>query len=120
VSGDEIHRATYGRVPTGLLFSALPDRAKVLYGVLTRYADQFNRAFPSRRRLAENLHCSTDSVDRAIRTLEAKGWLRVEHQDSEHGDPDTNRYSLLNPDPTQDSEGVAARLRPRVAAPVRT
>jgi hypothetical protein len=71
---------TFGRVPTWLLDAPVSDRAVRLFALLTRYADREGRGFPGRRALAERLHCSVDSIDRALRELVAAGAVRVEER----------------------------------------
>ena len=76
-------------VPEWLLDAEVSDRAKVLYAILARHADaKDGTAFPRRRTLARRLHCSVDSVDRAVRELTEMGALVREHRydDDEGGD----------------------------------
>lgn len=68
----------YTLVPEWLLDAEVSDRAKVLYALLGRYADDDGRAFPARRTLAKRLRCSVDSIDRATRELTDAGFLLVE------------------------------------------
>src|SRR5690606_7348325 len=49
---------------------------------------------PSRRAIAGRMHCSRDTVDRALRELQAIGAVQVVPQISEHGDPTSNLYVL--------------------------
>ena len=57
-----------------LLDLDISDRAVRLYAVLARYADsQTHKAYPSRGTLAERLHCSKASVDRAAQELVDSG-----------------------------------------------
>lgn len=81
-------------VPEWVLFADISAQAIRLYAVLARYADQSNRANPSRRAIAERMHCSRDTVDRALRELQAIGAVQVVPQISEHGDPTSNLYVL--------------------------
>jgi hypothetical protein len=86
----------YGRVPRLLLRD--PDitaRAKVLYGLLDDYAGPEGRAFPSRAKIADSLGCSTDTVDRAVRELETRGWLHREVRRRDDRTYDSTLYSLL-------------------------
>jgi len=81
-------------VPEWVLDAEISAQAIRLYAVLARYADQSNRANPSRRAIAERMHCSRDTVDRALRELQAIGAVQVVPQTSEHGDPTSNLYVL--------------------------
>ena len=57
-----------------LLDLDISDRAVRLYAVLARYADsETHKAYPSRGTLAERLHCSKASVDRAAQELVDSG-----------------------------------------------
>jgi len=94
---------TFGRVPTELLTSDASDRACRLYALLTRYADQFDRCHPGRRRLAGELRCSEWTLDRAVRELVTAGWLAVEHRNVPGSrELTTNSYRLLQPDVVAD------------------
>jgi hypothetical protein len=92
-------------VPEWLLDSKVSDRAIRLYAVLVRYADTNGRAFPARKRLAERVHCSLDSVDRATRELVNVGVMTVIPRKNADGSPSSNDYLIL-------PGGVAAELRP--------
>lgn len=79
-------------VPEWVIDLDIPDRAFRLYALLARYADSDGTgAFPSRRRLAERLRCSTDSIDRGLRDLVAAGAIRREHRFAE-GRQTSNLY----------------------------
>ena len=67
----------YGRVPEALLYSDASDRACRLHAILTRWSDTKPDEHPTRRELAGFLHCSLDSVDRAIKELEGTGFLKI-------------------------------------------
>lgn len=57
-----------------LLDLPISDRAIRLYAILARYADnETHKAFPSRATLADRLHCSLASVDRASTELVKNG-----------------------------------------------
>lgn len=101
---------TFAITPTWVLdHPQLSDRAVRLYGVLARYADQRQAAWPARTTLAERLRCSTDSIDRAVRELVAAGAVSVERRRGPDGAPTSNLYRLAV---TQPPEGVAAGVRP--------
>ena len=60
-----------------LLDLDISDRAVRLYAVLARYADsETHKAYPSRGTLAERLHCSKASVDRAAQELVEAGAMK--------------------------------------------
>ncbi len=82
-------------VPEWLIFAGVSPQAIRVFALLAcRYADRSGVAFPSRRRLAGDLGISTDSIDRAIKELEAAGALSIEKRTAENGKPDTNIYRL--------------------------
>ena len=61
-------------IPEWITYADISDKAVRLYSVLARYADnQTHEAFPSRETLAERMHCSAKSVDRATAELIALG-----------------------------------------------
>lgn len=67
-----------------LLDLDISDRAVRLYAVLARYADsKTHKAYPSRGTLAERLHCSKASVDRAAQELvDAKAMTKQQRHNS--------------------------------------
>lgn len=86
-------------IPEWLLDADVSDRAIRLYAILARYADHNGEAFPSRKKLAERLKCSVDSVDRAKEELIRVKALIVEARHGEEGGQRSNLY-------------IVARLRP--------
>ena len=68
--------------------------------MLLRYGNTTGHRMPSRATLAARLHKkSTDTIDRALRELEALGALAVEHRATGTGRALTNRYHLLTARP---------------------
>ena len=118
-------RVPYSQIPEALLdraVSDVTDRACRLWGLLDRYAGDDGRAYPSRRTLAAQLGCSPDSLDRAIRDLEAHGWLTVERRVGREGERnEPSLYTLLDATPPS-RKGAASPSRngaATLAAPVR-
>lgn len=73
----------------------LSDRAVRLYGTLGGYADnQTHRCWPSRARLAADLHCSLNSIDRAARELLDAGAVTVQHRFDDNGNRMPNLWTL--------------------------
>lgn len=66
-----------GVYPHALEDSGVSDRAFRLWCKLSRYAQMPHGAVPKRATLADELGCSTWSLDRARRELEAEGWVSV-------------------------------------------
>lgn len=81
-----------------LLDAEISDRAKVLYGVLGRYADDSGYAFPGRKKIAERMRCSLSSLDRALDELVEIGALKVE-QRFRDGAQVSNGYVLVSVTP---------------------
>lgn len=126
-------------VPEWILYSEISDRAVRLYGVLARYADRATgKARPGWAELAKRMHCSPDSVDRAMRELVALGAVEITHRFREGPDGGRlrlpNVYLLVASPPSRTAAAtpldadtpLAAPLRPpsrtaaaTVAAPVR-
>lgn len=95
-------------VPEALIRdTTLSDRAVRLWCVLDRYAGSNGSAFPSRGRLADDLACSRDSIDRALTELCDGGWLVKEQRAAGA----TNDYVLMEGGGRTSAEGVAAPVR---------
>ena len=85
-------RRSFAQMPRELLLDrAVSDRAVRLWGILDRIAAGREAAIGSRAGLAESLGCSTASLDRARRELEAAGWLGVDRVDGE-----ASRYTVYD------------------------
>ena len=116
-----VEEQRFSILPEWVLDLEVSDAAIRLYAVLLRYGGSSGSRMPSRRTLAERLHRSVDSIDRAMRELESAHVVRVEHR--RHGLENlTNRYHLRTSDPAISSgagERVAADLRLPLAAPLR-
>lgn len=80
-------------VPAWVLDAAISDAAVRLYAVLARYGVSSGVRMPSRTTLATRMGKSPDSVDRALKELEALGAVEVERRSSA-GQRLTNRYHL--------------------------
>jgi hypothetical protein len=59
----------WAQVPEWVVTAPISDRAVRLYALLARRANSDSQAFPSRKYLAVNMHCSSKSVDRAMEEL---------------------------------------------------
>lgn len=112
-------RPPFAMVPERLLDSGLSDRAVRLYVLLDRYADEHDKAWPSRATMAKRLSCSEDSIDRAVKELVAAGWLTVHRRAAERA---TNHYFLLDRPRAGSRTGAESGSRKAaelLAAPVR-
>ena len=104
----------FALVPDWVIGAELSDAAFRVYSLLLRFGNGSGCRMPSRRLLAERMHRSVDSIDRAMRELEAQRIVRVEHRRRGRENL-TNRYHLRTTDPSRRSRGVrtvAADLRP--------
>ncbi len=100
---------TFAQIPDAVLYSTLSDRAVRLYAVIHKHTTLPGGAFPGRPRLAEMMHVSIDSLDRAIAELELSGFLDVQRR------PGTSNVYTL-PDPAK----VAAAVRLGSSSPAAT
>jgi hypothetical protein len=91
-------------VPEWVIDADLSDAAFRLYSLLLRYGNGSGSRMPSRRLLAQRLHRSTDSIDRALRELVVAGIVRVEHRRRGRLNL-TNCYHLRTTDPRGAGEG---------------
>lgn len=88
----------WAATPEWVLFHPdLSDRAVRLFGIIGRHANGMtDEAFPTRKTLAKECkNCSPDSIDRAVKELQAVGALVVEKRWTEEGDPTSNLYTLM-------------------------
>jgi len=69
---------TFACVPRALLIDRrVTDRDRTLWAYLASRGWRTGEVWASRVALAEALHCSTDSITRAVKRLTAAGWLDV-------------------------------------------
>lgn len=102
-------------VPEQLLEADLPATAVRLYGLLLRCPVVDGAHVQSRARLAERLHRSPDTVDRAVAVLVDAGWIQVAHRFSD-GQQIANAYVVM-PTPMGGPDEVAASEASVTAAP---
>lgn len=86
----------YAMVPEWLLATDVSANAIRLFAVLAaKYADREGLAYPSRRRLREDMgNVSLDTIDRAVADLVRIQALTVEPRRSDDGDPTSNLYTI--------------------------
>jgi hypothetical protein len=106
-AGDQllVEDQRFAIIPEWVIDAELSDAAFRLYSVLLRYGATSGQRMPARRTLAERLHRSVDSVDRAMRELQSHRIVRVEHRrrGREHL---TNRYHLRTTNPARDPRAL--------------
>jgi hypothetical protein len=124
-------RRSFAQMPRDLLLDrAVSDRAVRLWGILDRIAAGREAAIGSRAGLAESLGCSTASLDRARRELEAAGWLGIDRVEGEASrytvyDFKTESTALITGDYTQmgvftGDEGPSSPVTNPPSSPVNT
>lgn len=94
-------------IPHYVLFSDVSMRAKLLFGVIQTYlTGREGSAFPSRKRLAEQLDTSTASIDRALAELKEIGAVEPITRTRDDGGQTSNEYVLYFDEPaTQERRG---------------
>ena len=85
-------------VPEWVITADVSDAAFRLYSMLLRFGNTSGRRMPSRALLANRLHRSVDSIDRALRELSSTGIVRVEHRRTGRVNL-SNRYHLRTTPP---------------------
>lgn len=85
------NQTNFALIPEWVLFADISPQAIRLYAVLNRHAARNGHARPGRPRLAELMHISTDTVDRAMKELVAIGAVTVTPQEK-NGHPAANDY----------------------------
>lgn len=88
-------RPPFACVPRELVESPeVSAQAVRVYALLTRYADLPNGAVPTLARLADTAGVTQQTVRRAVRELQAAGWVAVEHRAEPDRGQTSNRYHL--------------------------
>ena len=68
---------------------------KLTYIMLCKFANNQHQCFPSRKTIAELADCSVKSVDRAIKELIKRGYIRKVKRKTKKGDYTSNLYEIL-------------------------
>lgn len=89
---------------------ALKAAAKAVAAVLGCYADEDGFCWPARQTIADHLGISIDTVDRALASLCAGGYLEKAARHTREGDRDSNGYLFRYDLPT---EAAIRRMRER-------
>ena len=88
---DPVSAGGFTQVPNMLLNNAeLSAQAKIAYAKLLSYAWHNNMVFPGQERMATETGTSQPTIARAIKELEAQGWLAIKRR----GQGKTNVYVL--------------------------
>ena len=80
-----------------------------IYAVLARYANRkTGECWPAIARIQRTLNLGRSTVKRYLHRLQVAGLISIEERWDEEGDRTSNRYTLLDPDPT----AIAQRQEP--------
>ena len=89
-----VERGPFEMIPHWILDEDLSANAIRLYLLLRRHGDRAGRCFPSRKRLAEQMHTSPSTVDRARMELVEVGAICERLRSSGDGDYTSNEYHV--------------------------
>lgn len=113
-----VYSEPFALVPEWLLDADISDRAVRLFGILHRYGGADGKAFPGRKRLADRLRTSVDSIDRATAELVKVGAVIVQPSFRTDGSQTSNNYWLWPCNPASTSEAPGPHASPHPSAPV--
>lgn len=105
---------TWFRVPRDAfaVFRGVGGAGLAVYLMLASYADQDGRSYPSVGSMATALGLTRRAIQKALRSLEVKGYIVVERGAAEGRNPSTNRYRLLPIPPVTGRTGVPPQTVP--------
>lgn len=77
--------AHYYKLPDGVFFLNVPDKAKLIYAFLLDLSElpkskETGYVFPKNKTIATKFHTNTKTVERHLQTLERQGLIRIERQ----------------------------------------
>ena len=75
----------------------LPHRAVTVYMYLKEWTNKEGICWPAVSTISRELRLSRSTIQRALRDLEAAGWLSKEPRWRENGSSSSNRYHIINP-----------------------
>jgi len=84
----------YTTIPEWILDADISPYAVRLFGVLSRYVGSNEAAWPSRKLLAERMHCNIKTVDSSIKELVELGAISTTKRKREDGSYTSNFYYL--------------------------
>lgn len=67
-----------------------------LYNALCRFASYGGTSYPSHKTLGDLVGMGKVSVVKYLKVLQDHGLIKIENRTSEHGDPDSNLYTVLD------------------------
>lgn len=89
-----VERGPFEMIPHWILDEDISGNAVLLYLLLRRHGDRAGRCFPSRRRLADQMHASPSTVDRARIELVEIGAICERHRPGEKDNWTSNEYHV--------------------------
>ena len=104
-------------VPDWVIGAELSDAAFRVYSLRQRFGNGSGCRMPSRRLMAERMRRSVDSIDRAMRELEAQRIVRVEHRRRGRENL-TSRYHPRTKDPSTPQPRGSNSGRRSAATPI--
>lgn len=87
-------KGTFITVPNIQKLQELPPAAQALFMWLCSYADNDGVCFPSRKKLAHNLHCSVRTIDAHLKILQELGFIEKTNRIN-NNEKQSNLYQLL-------------------------
>jgi uncharacterized phage protein (TIGR02220 family) len=71
--------AYFAIIPANVRYADIPDRAKLLFGEITALAQKQGYCFASNSYFADAYNCTPQAISKHISSLEAAGFLKIEH-----------------------------------------
>lgn len=107
----KVYGEPFAVIPESVIYAEVGVTAKVLWGVLALHADSGGRCYPGRKRLAELMRVSEDTVKRAKKELADAGLIRCEERFGEDGRRTTDDL-FLHPPRCTGAPGVGGTSAP--------
>lgn len=98
-------------LPNSLLTASLTSTQRVVYAVLKSYYRKNHLTTPSINLIADNIGCSRRTVERALATLEAAGYIRRSRRRQENGAVTSNSYEFFDTPATPVSHPLRHQCR---------
>lgn len=94
MTGGLVYGDGFAVVPDAVIFAEVSSNAKVLWAILQRHADPHGRCYPGRRRMAELMGVSEDTIKRVKKELVDAELLCAAERFDEHGRRTTDNLIL--------------------------
>lgn len=94
VKGKATYETPFAALPHAMVQDpGISVNAKIVYAAIATHAPN---PYPSREKIASYLGCSISTVKRALKEIEAAGWVKVEYRYDKDGRRTSNGYTLLS------------------------